>query len=260
MYPAIAIADEIRRMKPESAIIFAGSQDRMEWQAVPSAGYEIAPVTVAGLQRRFALGNLAMPFKVMRGFAQSVALLRAFDADIAVGTGGYATLPVLAAASTVGIPTVIQEQNAYPGMANRLLARCAAQVHIAFPEAERHLPAGKCVLSGNPVRAELLTLPPREDARQELMIPGDARLLFVFGGSLGSAAMNAALLEMVDRITQDRTWILWQTGKRYFDRVRNALGEQPSVRLLPYVDRMELAYAATLCSHAPEPSPAASFL
>ncbi len=245
MYPAIAIADEIRRMKPESAIMFAGSKGRMEWQAVPAAGYQIAPVTVAGLQRRLSLANLALPFKVVRGFAQSVSLLRAFDADIAVGTGGYTTLPVLAAAATIGIPMVIQEQNAYPGVANRLLARRAKQVHIAFTEAKNHLPPGKCVLSGNPVRSGLRTLPPRAEARRELAMPEDVRVLFVFGGSLGSAAINDVLLENVHRITSDGTWILWQTGKHYFERVRDALGDRPAVRLLPYVDRMDLAYAAS---------------
>lgn len=244
VYPAIAVADAIRSLEPEAAVAFAGTRERMEWEAVPKAGYPIYPITVVGLQRKLTVRNLAFPFKLVRGFAQSWDLVGAFDADVVVGTGGFVAGPVLLAASLRGRPIVLQEQNAYAGMTNRLLARRAAEIHIAFPEAERAFPEGKSLLSGNPTRPELRTAS-RAEARCFFDLPEDATVLLVFGGSLGSEALNAAMEAHRDALlAEENTYVLWQTGARYFDRLRERVPAHPRLRLLKYIDRMDLAYAA----------------
>ena len=243
MYPAIAIADEVRTMNPEAAIMFAGTRERMEWGAVPMAGYEIAPIAAAGFQRALSVRNLIMPFKMVRGLAQSVSLIRAFDPDVAVGTGGYVTGPVLMAAVLGGRPTLVQEQNAYPGVTNRILARFASEIHVAFPEATEFFPRDRCVVTGNPTRSELEHAD-RGEARRFFDLPEDSRVLLVFGGSLGSQALNEVLLQHWSRIASEGVYVIWQTGSRYYERVRDTLGEAPWIRLREYIDRMELAYAA----------------
>lgn len=244
VYPAIAIADAVRALVPEAAIAFAGTRERMEWEAVPKAGYPIHPITVSGFQRRLTARNLAFPFKLVRGLAQGWELVGAFDADVAVGTGGYVSGPVLLAASLRGRPIVIQEQNAYAGATNRLLARRAAQVHVAFPEAGASFPKGKVRLSGNPTRAALQHVDARA-ARQAFDLPAEAFVVVVLGGSLGSAALNAAFAEHHAALLADeRVHLVWQTGSRYYDDLAARLPVHPRLRLMRYVDRMDFAYAA----------------
>ncbi len=244
VYPAIAIADAVRALEPEAALAFAGTQERLEWTAVPKAGYAIHPITVSGLQRRLTVRNLSFPFKLMKGFAQSWNLVGAFDADVAVGTGGYVSGPVLLAASLRGRPIVLQEQNAYAGVTNRLLARRAAQIHVAFPEARTYFPASTCQLSGNPTRAAL-RLADRQAARAFFDAPEAAALLLVFGGSLGSKALNEAMEAHLPALLADPgVFVVWQTGERYFDALHRRVEVHPRLRLLQYIDRMDLAYAA----------------
>ncbi len=246
VYPAIAIANAIRAIEPEAAIAFAGTEDHLEWDAVPKAGYAIHPITVSGFHRKQPLRNLSFPFKLIKGLAQSWALVGDFDADVAVGTGGYVSGPVLMAASLRKRPVVVQEQNAYAGVTNRLLAKRAAQIHIAFPEAKGWFPAEKCRLSGNPTRAALLEAE-HAQARAAFDVPEGASLLFVFGGSLGSLALNTAMEKHLAALLADEdTYVIWQTGKLYYERLRARVEEEEHerLRLLEYVDRMDLAYAA----------------
>ncbi len=244
MYPAIAIADAVRRLAPAAEIAFAGTRERMEWEAVPKAGYSIHPITVSGWQRALTLRNLAFPFKLMRGFLQSWRLVGGFRPDVAVGTGGYVSGPVLLAAALRGRTLVLQEQNAYAGLTNRLLAKAAAEVHIAFDEAKAHLPAGKCVLSGNPTRDEL-THAGRAEGRDHFEVPEGAKLLFAFGGSLGSEALNNALqMHHEALLKNENVHLIWQTGRRYFARLQEKIAPYPRLHLLEYVERMDLAYAA----------------
>lgn len=244
VYPAIAIADAIRELRPDAVVEFAGTRERMEWKAVPKAGYAIHPITVSGLQRSLSLRNLTFPFKLLKGLMQSVQLVRSFDADVVVGTGGYVSGPVLLAASMTGRPTLLQEQNAYAGITNRLLARSARSIHIAFPEAKASFPEEKCRLTGNPTRRELLTAE-RAAGRTYFEIPEDARVLFVFGGSLGSGAINDAIEQHLERLLSNpQLFILWQTGERYFDALHARIPAHPRLNVMKYVDRMDLAYAA----------------
>lgn len=248
MYPAIAIADAIRAIEPEAVLAFAGTQDRIEWEAVPKAGYPIHPITVSGLQRTFSWTsikrNLAFPFKLMKGLMQSRKLVKGFDPDVVVGTGGYVSGPVLRAAANAGRKIVLQEQNAYAGMTNKLMGKQAARVHIAFEEARTYFQGADCRLSGNPTRKNLQNVS-RTEARAHWGLPQDATVLLLFGGSLGSAVLNKAMQDVLPRLLENENlYILWQSGKQWFDRLSQEVPAHPRVKLMKYVDRMDFAYAA----------------
>jgi UDP-N-acetylglucosamine--N-acetylmuramyl-(pentapeptide) pyrophosphoryl-undecaprenol N-acetylglucosamine transferase len=224
--------------------MFAGTRTRMEWKAVPKAGYAIFPISVTALHREFSRRTLAFPFRLVQGFAESWGLVRDFDADVAVGTGGFVAGPVLLAASLQGKPTLIQEQNAYAGLTNRLLARRASRIHVAFPEAVAHFPEGRTVLTGNPVRKELAHAT-RADANHHFNLPEGARTVLVFGGSLGSRAINDAVeRHLLSLLDAENRYLVWQTGTQYFDAISGRIAGHPRLRLLEYLDRMDLAYAA----------------
>lgn len=244
MYPAIAIARALQRQHPNSMIRFAGTKQHMEWRAVPAAGYAITPITARGLQRKQLLNNLGIPFAVARGLFESWRLIRQFDPQVVVGTGGYVSAPVLWTASRMGRPTVIQEQNAFPGKTNRMLAARATSIHIAFPEAAARLPEDKCILSGNPTRPELQTAT-REAGRSLFNIPSDRVVMLVFGGSGGSAALNRTIATHATELLENPALhIIWQTGSRYYAEYRNAVPEHERLLVLEYLDRMPLTLAA----------------
>jgi UDP-N-acetylglucosamine--N-acetylmuramyl-(pentapeptide) pyrophosphoryl-undecaprenol N-acetylglucosamine transferase len=244
VYPAIAIADAIRAREPEARVVFAGTQDRLEARAVPDAGYALHPITAQGVQREWSMQNLAVPVALLKGLVQSWRLVGTLDPDVAVGTGGYVAGPVLLAAWMRGRPLLIQEQNAYAGVTNRLLALLAARIHLAFEEAEAWVPASRAAVSGNPTRAALRDAD-RGEARRALGLPEDARVLLVFGGSLGSEALNDAMeAHHTDILADDTVHVIWQTGPRYIDAIRERIEPHPRLRMQAYIDRMDRAYAA----------------
>lgn len=244
VYPAIAIADAIRGLRPNARIVFAGTQDRLEARAVPEAGYALHPITAKGLQRRATSSNLMLPIRLMQGLVQSWRLVGAIDPDVAVGTGGYVAGPVLLAAWLRGRPLLIQEQNAYAGLTNRLLSYLAERIHLAFPEAKDWVPADRAVVSGNPTRQSLREAN-SEKARAAFHLPSDSRVVLVMGGSLGSAALNDAVEHNLEALLDDENvHVVWQTGRRYYDEIAERVGEHPRLRLVEYVDRMDQAYAA----------------
>lgn len=243
VYPAIAIADAIRRLVPEAAIAFAGTKDRLEWTAVPKAGYAIHPITIQGFHRGQMSRNLSFPFKLAKGLMQSWSLVGAFDPDVVVGTGGYVAGPVLYAGHLRKRPIVVQEQNAFPGVTNKLLGKYAHTVHLAFPDAKKYFNADRCVLSGNPTR-QMLQHGTKQQGLQHFEIPDGSRVLLMFGGSLGSAALNAAMEKGITQLLQDESlYVIWQTGSGYFDKLDQRIEKHPRLRLLKYIDRMDLAYA-----------------
>jgi UDP-N-acetylglucosamine--N-acetylmuramyl-(pentapeptide) pyrophosphoryl-undecaprenol N-acetylglucosamine transferase len=244
VYPAIAIADAVQELRPDAQIVFAGTQDRLEARAVPEAGYALHPITAQGIQRRAAASNLLLPFRVAQGLMQSWRLVGAIDPDVAVGTGGYVAGPVLLAAWLRGRPLLIQEQNAYAGLTNRILSRLASRIHLAFPEAKDWVPAERAAVSGNPTRLSLRKADPVE-ARAVFDLPDDARVLLVMGGSLGSAAINGAVEHHLETLLErDDTCVVWQTGKRYYDEIVDDVDEHPRLRIVKYIDQMGAAYAA----------------
>ncbi len=249
VYPAIAIAEAIRAQCSEAVVAFAGTRERLEWRAVPAAGFPIYPIAAAALPRQPSLRMLRVPWKLGQGLAESLQLVQAFDPDVVVGTGGYVSAPVLMAARILGRPLVLQEQNAFPGLTNRLLGRWAARVYVAFPEAQAYFPADRCVLSGNPVRVSLRAVS-RLEARRRFGLPAEAQVLFVFGGSLGSMVLNDALLQVLPALLDEpRLHLLWQTGRAHYMAVQRRLNAMPKqlhhrIRLLPYIEDMAAAYAA----------------
>lgn len=243
VYPAIAIADAIRSLNPRAVIAFAGTTTGLEWTAVPRAGYEIHEVTVSGFQRRMTLQNLAFPFKLLKGMKQSFELIRGFDPAVAVGTGGYVSGPVLKAAAMKKKPILVQEQNAFPGKTNLLLAGNAREIHIAFPEARDRFKGATCKLTGNPTRKNL-TQGDADEGRAHFGIQEGKMVLFVFGGSGGSGAINDAIEANLDALlANENLHLLWQTGNRYYEDVAHRVDEHDRLTLLKYVDRMDLAYA-----------------
>ena len=243
VYPAIAIADAIRGLSPECAIAFAGTQEKIEWTAVPKAGYPIHPITVQGFHRGSITRNIPFPFKLLAGLTQSWRLVGNFDPDVVVGTGGFVSGPVLYAAHKRKRPIVIQEQNAFPGITNKLLSRYAHTMHVAFKEAIPHLGGKNCIVSGNPTRA-ILQEPVRDRALTYFDIPNDAQVLLVFGGSLGSAGINKIMETLISSLLKEpNLHIIWQTGSMYYDDISGRVSKHPRLRLLKYIDHMEYAYA-----------------
>jgi UDP-N-acetylglucosamine--N-acetylmuramyl-(pentapeptide) pyrophosphoryl-undecaprenol N-acetylglucosamine transferase len=253
VYPAIAIADEVRRLAPEAAVAFAGTRERMEWEAVPKAGYPIHPVSVSGFQRGLSpealQRNLTFPLKLGKGLADSLAIIGEVDPDVVVGTGGYVAGPVGLAAKLRQRPLVLQEQNAYAGATNKLLARFARRVFVAFDAAKDSFPRGKAVLAGNPVRKDLTEADPAE-ARAHFQAATGQTVLLAMGGSLGAGPINDALeAHLPALLAREDLLVVWQTGSRYYDAVAERLREaghadHPRLRLMAYLDRMDLAYAA----------------
>ncbi|MEO0557283.1 MAG: undecaprenyldiphospho-muramoylpentapeptide beta-N-acetylglucosaminyltransferase [Bacteroidota bacterium] len=246
VYPAIAIADALRALRPGAAVAFAGTRDRMEWEAVPKAGYPIHAITVSGFQRGLSASslkrNLSFPFKLAKGLGESWRLIGSFDPDVVVGTGGYASGPVGLAGALRGRKLVLQEQNAIAGATNKLLAGRADRVFVAFDAAQSAFSQDTTV-AGNPVRQDLVEAD-RAEALAHFGFPDDARVLLAFGGSLGARPINDAVSSALEPILASPTaHILWAAGKRYYDELAPRIDHE-RVRLLPYLNRMDLAYAA----------------
>lgn len=248
VFPAIAIADEVRQQCPEAVMAFAGSRDRIEWTAVPNAGYPIHAVSVQGLIRGVTVksirGNLTLPLTVGKGLWEAWRLVKAFDADVAVGTGGYVSGPVVWAAHLRNRPILIQEQNAHVGLTNRFLSRIADRIHTAFSETLSVFPADRTTVSGNPTRSGLTDVS-EEAARTYFSVMPGQKVILVLGGSGGSRVINETFESQLQDFLQDEAVVLiWQTGPRYYDRLSDEIGGHPRLRLYKFIDRMDYAYAA----------------
>jgi len=249
VYPAIAIADAVRDMSPESDVLFVGTRDRMEWQAVPGAGYNIKSVWISGFHRRLTPQNLLFPVKLAVSLVQSFSILKRFRPDLVVACGGFAAGPVGWVAAKLSIPIAIQEQNSYPGVTNRLLAKHASKIFTAFEAAEKYLPKEKIVLTGNPVRSSL-SVSDKKEAMDRYGFDADKPVLLILGGSGGAKAINEAVASKLDDLhNQTDLQIIWQCGKKYYKSISNSIdtNSYPDLRLLGYIDDMPAAYgAATL--------------
>jgi UDP-N-acetylglucosamine--N-acetylmuramyl-(pentapeptide) pyrophosphoryl-undecaprenol N-acetylglucosamine transferase len=252
IYPAIAIAQEIQRRNPEVEIMFVGARDRMEMQKVPKAGFPIRGLWISGFQRRLTLKNLWVPLKLLVSLLQSVFLIKSFRPNVVIGTGGYASGPLLRVAALFGIPTVIQEQNSFPGVTNKMLASGAKKICVAYQNMDRFFPREKIVYTGNPVRQDLLnSVIDRKDALAHFNMgnlpnQGDkfdhGPILLVLGGSLGAARINSMIAEKLDFFGAQNVRVIWQCGAYYYAQYRSL--ESPGARILPFIDQMAMAYAA----------------
>ena len=248
IYPALAIANAWMEKHPGSEILFVGAEGKMEMQKVPEAGYAIKGLPVAGLQRSLTLANLSFPIKLWKSLKMAAALVNEFQPHLVVGVGGYASGPVLYAAQSKGIPTLLQEQNSYAGLTNKLLARKAAAICVAYPEMDRFFPKEKIKLTGNPVRKDLLDLAgKRELGQQKFGLDAGRKTVLVLGGSLGARTLNLAMVKHMAELEKAGYQVLWQSGTYYFKDMEAALEKAglTHIHLREFIREMDLAYAAT---------------
>jgi len=247
IYPALAIANAWMDKHPDSEILFVGAQGKMEMQKVPEAGYSIKGLPVAGLQRKLTLANLSFPIKLWRSLRMASKIVKEFQPQLVLGVGGYASGPVLYAAQNKGIPTLLQEQNSYAGLTNKLLAKKAAKICVAYPDMERFFPKEKLKLTGNPVRKDLLDLAgKREQGIEVFGLDPNRKTVFVLGGSLGARTLNQAMLKHMVDLEKEGYQVLWQSGKFYFKDMEVALEKAglTHIHLREFIREMDLAYAA----------------
>lgn len=249
IYPAVAVAEALRRRLGEDAdILFVGAESKMEMEKVPALGYRIVGLPVAGLQRRLDPKNLTVPFKVVRSIRMARRTIREFGADIVVGFGGYASAPILWAAQRMGVPTLIQEQNSYAGLTNKILAKGSRRICVAYDGMERFFPAGKTVLTGNPLRGNFSKKgADREEALRYYGFTDALPTVLVVGGSLGTRTLNEMMKEWLLRQNGAApVQVIWQTGKYYECEMREFLASHPVKNIWQgaFIDRMDYAYAA----------------
>ncbi|PHN05221.1 undecaprenyldiphospho-muramoylpentapeptide beta-N-acetylglucosaminyltransferase [Flavilitoribacter nigricans] len=245
-FPAIAIADAIKEKEPETEILFVGAKGKMEMEKVPKAGYPIKGLWISGFHRKLTLRNLMFPLKLLTSMLKAWSIIRDFRPDAAVGVGGFASGPVLDVASRMGIPALIQEQNSYAGATNRILSGKVNRICVAYDHMERYFPADKLVLTGNPVRKDMLReQPSREEGAAHFGFNPNQPILFIFGGSLGAKSINEAMAAN-SAILADKPEIqvLWQMGSLYVEDFGDcATAQLENVRAEAFIDRMDMAYA-----------------
>lgn len=244
IYPAIAIANELKMQFPTCEILFVGAQDKMEMQKVPQAGFAIKGLWIAGLQRKLTLQNALFPIKLFSSLWKARQILKSFQPDVVIGTGGFASGPLLKVAAGMGILTVIQEQNSYPGITNKLLSKKANSICVAYENLEKYFPKHKIKLTGNPVRQDLLSIENKKiDALTYFNLEANKKTLLVLGGSLGARRINQLIEKEIDFFLAQNLQVIWQCGKLYFDAYSH-LNQHKFVHVLSFVDRMDLVYAA----------------
>ena len=243
IYPAIAIANALKERYPGADFLFVGAKDRMEMERVPEAGYNIKGLWISGLQRKLTLKNLLFPIKLISSLIEARKIVRDFKPDLVVGTGGFASGPLLRVASKRGIPCVLQEQNSFAGLTNKLLASKAAKICVAYDNMERYFPKEKLIKTGNPVREHIVdTSTSREEAFAFFGLNPRRKTLLVLGGSLGSKRINELVLSQLPLFGEMEIQLLWQCGKGYYEQYERYTN--PAVKVLDFVNRMDLAYAA----------------
>ena len=256
IFPALSIANKLKELNPETEILFVGAEGRMEMERVPAAGYKIVGLPVAGLQRKLTLSNLALPFKVIKSVRMAKKLIREFKPDIAIGVGGYASAPLLWAAGKLGVPTLIQEQNGFAGLTNKILGKKARCICVAYEGMERFFPADRIVMSGNPIRKEIVPATPqmKKEAFNFYGLTPEKKHLLIVGGSLGSGTLNNAMKKWITDGCPggEDLEIIWQCGKYYKPSVDAFMAEAKgngckcldNIQHSDFIKRMDLAYAA----------------
>jgi UDP-N-acetylglucosamine--N-acetylmuramyl-(pentapeptide) pyrophosphoryl-undecaprenol N-acetylglucosamine transferase len=251
IFPAISIANAIKELRPEAEILFVGAEGRMEMQRVPDAGYRIIGLPIAGFDRKHLWKNFAVLVKIARSQWKARSIIKDFKPDITVGVGGYASGPLLKTASMMGIPTLLQEQNSYAGVTNKLLAKKAKKICVAYEGMEKFFPADKIILTGNPVRQNLLTNKyTKAEALQDFGFNTNKKTILILGGSLGARTINQTLMDAIETIQANPDiQFIWQTGKIYIDEVRNKVyGEGnrkiENLFITDFIKSMDKAYAS----------------
>ncbi|MCX7546857.1 undecaprenyldiphospho-muramoylpentapeptide beta-N-acetylglucosaminyltransferase [Xanthomarina sp. F1114] len=244
IYPAIAIANELKQRFPDAEFLFVGAKDRMEMDKVPQAGYKIEGLWISGIQRELTLKNLSFPFKLISSLFKARKIINRFKPNVVIGTGGFASGPLLQVANSKGIPSLIQEQNSFPGITNKLLSKNADKICVAYDGLERFFPESKIIKTGNPVRQDLLNIDSkREKALEYFELSKEKKTLVVLGGSLGARRINELIEKELDFILIHNMQIIWQCGKLYYDQYK-IYDNTRNIQVHDFLNNMDLVYAA----------------
>ncbi|MBX9850558.1 MAG: undecaprenyldiphospho-muramoylpentapeptide beta-N-acetylglucosaminyltransferase [Cytophagaceae bacterium] len=247
IYPAIAIANTLKELDSNIEILFVGAENRMEIQKVPAAGYKIEGLPISGLQRSLSISNLMFPFKVISSVIKAKRILKGFKPDIAVGVGGYASWPLLYAANSLNIPTLIQEQNSYAGVTNKLLAKKAKKICVAYDNMSAFFPVEKLINTGNPVRKDILDYKnKRDEAFKFFELDPAKKTILVIGGSLGARTINHSIADKLQMLIDNNVQLIWQTGKLYHETAKDIAAKtgNKGIKVFDFIYKMDLAYAA----------------
>ena len=246
IYPAIAIANELRIRYPEAKFLFVGAKDKMEMEKVPQAGYQIIGLRISGIQRKLTLKNLLFPYKLLHSLFKAAKIIKQFKPHIVIGTGGFASGPTLIMANMKKIPTLIQEQNSYPGITNKFLSKNSTIICVAYDGLERFFPKRKIVKTGNPVRASLLTIHEKvkiQEAHKLFQLKMKKTTVLLLGGSLGARKINQLIEKNIPFFKEHSVQVLWQCGKLYYDDYKK-YDQKENVCVHAFINKMDLAYAA----------------
>ena len=246
IFPAVAIANELKRVNAENEILFVGAEGRMEMEKVPAAGYQIMGLKIAGIQRKFDLKNFLLPLKVFDSVLKSRSIIKNFNPDAAVGVGGYASGPLLYAATMLKIPSLIQEQNSFAGVTNKILSKRVEKICVAYEGMEKYFSKEKIVMTGNPVRQNVIqTDGKREEALKYFNLDGNKKTILVIGGSLGARSINQSVLNGLSRFEEKNIQLIWQTGKSFFPTAGESVKKfyEKGIHAHDFINRMDLAFS-----------------
>ena len=246
IFPAIAIANAIKSLRPDTQFLFVGAEGKMEMEKVPAAGYKIEGLWISGLQRKLTLSNLAFPFKVISSLMKARKILRIFKPDAVIGTGGFASGPMLEVAARKGLVTLVQEQNSFPGITNKLLSKKVDRICVAYGGMEKYFPKEKILLTGNPVRQDILNLDGKRERGLEFFgLETSKRIILVIGGSLGARTINESIVNCLPAFEENNIQVIWQTGKGFFDTAKQEVGkyEGKGIKAFDFIQKMDYAYA-----------------
>jgi len=246
IFPAVSIANEIKSIVPEVEILFVGALGKMEMEKVPAAGYKIVGLPIAGIQRKLTLANLRFPFLLIRSILKARSIVKEFKPNVVVGTGGYASGPLLRAATSMGIPALIQEQNSYAGVTNKWLSKKASKICVAYEGMEQFFPKEKIILTGNPVRQDIKDIEQKRSEGQKFFnLDPNKKTLLVVGGSLGAKGINEALGLGLKELADNNIQLIWQTGKPYFETAKQQASpfKEKNINAVDFISRMDLGYA-----------------
>jgi UDP-N-acetylglucosamine--N-acetylmuramyl-(pentapeptide) pyrophosphoryl-undecaprenol N-acetylglucosamine transferase len=248
IFPALAIANEFKSRYADAEVLFVGAKGKMEMTRVPDAGYKIIGLWISGIQRKLTFSNLMFPIKLISSYFKARAILKQFKPDAVIGTGGYASGPILLAAIRNNIPSLVQEQNSYAGLTNKRLGEKVQKICVAYPEMEKYFPESKIVFTGNPVRKDILDLDSKaERGNNHFGLSGNERTLLILGGSLGARTINESVLAGIDKLIDAKVQVIWQTGKFYYESIKEQVQDKDlrRIRIHDFLKQMDLAYAAS---------------
>ncbi len=246
IFPAVAIADEIKKRNPSVEILFVGANGKMEMEKVPAVGYKIVGLDIVGFQRKFTFSNFSLPFKIVKSLMNARSILKEFKPQVVIGVGGFASGPTLQAATYLNIPTLVQEQNSFPGKTNKILSKKVTKICTAYEGLDKFFPKDKIIETGNPVRFEMVQIDgKRDEAFQFYNLDSSKKTILIIGGSLGARTLNESVIPFISELQNQNIQLLWQCGSYYYDSLKEQIDkiDMHGINMLKFINRMDLAYA-----------------